>query len=75
MLKEAIKRVMVETHRIAESGRIEIVEIQHNSGSDYAKVIVNGYKKRCRKPFYCWEIMIFIPKDQILWNHSNHYPL
>lgn len=75
MLKEAIENIMKETGRITKSGRIEIMEIKHNPGSDYAKVIVNGYRKRCRKPFYCWEIMLFLPKDQILWNQSNHYPI
>lgn len=73
MLKEAIERIMKETGRISETGRIQIEEIQNNTGSDYAKVIVNCYRKRCRKPFLCWEIIIFLPKDQILWNQSSFY--
>jgi hypothetical protein len=69
-LLEAIRQCMVETGRLCASDRLVLVQRNINY-SDYAVVNVDAIHKRCKKPYANWELCIYKPKDQILWERSS----
>jgi hypothetical protein len=75
ILKDAIQARMVETGRLPEGGKIEITAITEENWSDYRRVEVLAYRKRCRKPFMAWNLCIDIAKDLIHWDTTTFYKL
>ena len=53
--------------------RIKITNREIIGHSDWAKVTVEVYKPRKRKPEIIWELAVNIVRDQIHWDKSNFY--
>lgn len=71
ILKNAIQARMVETGRLPEGGKIKITAITGENGSDYRRVEILAYRKRCRKPFMAWNICVDIARDLIRWDTTT----
>lgn len=53
--------------------KIKITNREIIGRSDWAKVTVEVYKPRKRKPEIIWELAINIVKNQIHWDKSSFY--
>lgn len=69
-LAVAIANALKNTGRMIETDKIEIVAIENKLGSDYATVIVQLTKKRCRKPYIAWTLMIDMARELIYFERS-----
>ena len=75
ILKDAIQKAMIETGRLPEGSRIEIISIEREQYSDFRRIEILAYKKRCRKPFMIWNISLDIVRNLIHWVTSSFYYL
>lgn len=73
ILKQQILDLMIETGRLPNGSTIDIVEITGENGSDYRRIELNATKKRCRKPFMCWNICLDIARNIIHWDTTTFY--
>lgn len=75
ILKDAIQKAMIETGRLPEGSKIEIISIEGEQYSDFRRIEILAYKKRCRKPFMSWNISLNIVRNLIHWDTSTFYYL
>ena len=75
ILRDAIQKSMIESGRLSAGEKIEIISIEGESSSDYRRVELLAYKKRCRKPFMCWNICLDIARNIIHWDTTTFYRL
>ena len=71
-LTEAIRAAMLATDRIGPKWRIKIVGKETVGKSDWARVEVNLYKPRHRKPHAYWILVINMVREEIHWDKSNY---
>lgn len=65
------KRVLVETGRMAEDDKLNLVEISGNAGSDYRTVVLEITKKRCRKPYMVWDLYVNMVRELVFFDRSH----
>lgn len=70
-LTTAIHAAMVETDRIGPKGRIKIIGKEIVGSSDWARVEVNLYNPRCRKPYAYWVLLVNMVRKEIHWDKSS----
>lgn len=51
--------------------RIKIASKEIIKNSDYARVLVEVYKPRKRKPCIVWDLCVNFVREQINWDHST----
>ena len=75
ILKEKLLALLIETGRLPAGSSIDIIAISGEQYSDFCRIEITATKKRCRKPFMCWNICIDTARDLIHWDTSTFYYL
>ena len=75
IMKEQLLARLIETGRAPAGSKIDILSVEGEAYSDYRRVELTITKKRCRKPFVCWNISIDITRGLINWDTSTFYYL
>lgn len=70
-LVSRIKAAMDEHGVTAPGWRIKVSEVNQVSSSDWATVVVDVLKPRCRKPCSTWELAIWVPGMLLRWDLSK----
>lgn len=71
-LNEQVKAALVETGRLLPNSRVKIINVEVNG--DWGTIEANCYRYRCRRPFKCHILKVFIPSNSVFWSESTfHY--
>lgn len=73
ILKAQLLACLIETGHAPAGSKIDIVSIEGEAYSDYRRVEVTITKKRCSKPFVCWNLCVDIVRQRIHWDTSTFY--
>lgn len=75
ILKQALLKNLIDTGRLPAGASIDIQSITGDAGSDYRRVELTATRKRCKKPYMCWNICVDIARDLIRWDTTTFYYL
>lgn len=68
---ERIKEIMVETNRANESDKVNVTKVDLRDGSNIIYVYVEITKKRCRKPYVAYKLLVDTARDFIDFSRSD----
>ena len=72
-MEQGIFNNFVKNGIAGKDWRIKIVDKTKIGHSDHAKVLVDVFKPRKRKPIFSWELYINFVREQINWEKSIYY--
>lgn len=72
-LENAIKEIFIEREIMLPNWKIQITDKEILGKSDYAKVTVDVFKPRKKKPEITWILTINMVREQIHWDKSEFY--
>lgn len=75
ILRDELLKVMIESGRLPEGAKIDITSIEGEVYSDYRRIELLAFKKRCRKPYMYWNIAVDITKNLVHWDTTTFYYL
>ena len=75
VLKQALLNNLIESGRLPAGANIDIQSITGDNGSDYRRIELVATRKRCKKPYMCWNICIDIARNLIHWDTTTFYYL
>lgn len=74
-LQDQLKNAMIEYGAVDSKWRIKIIAVDKIGNSDFAKVSIETYKPRRRKPDFCHILFLNMVKKYICWDKSEHVNL
>lgn len=72
-IKALIFKAMIDTGRLSDTDRIEIVEYIHFD--KYARVGITAFHARKKKPFQYWNLCIDTVNKDVVWETTTHYDI
>ena len=73
-IQTAVRNALIETGRISQKDRIEIIEKIVNE-SDYVRIGLYAYHGRKKNPFVYWNICVDVARELVHWDTSTFYYL
>lgn len=70
-IQDALRDSLIRTGRISHKDRIEI--IGKSESGDYARVEINAFHGRQKRPFVYWNICVDMARELVHWDTSTFY--
>lgn len=72
-LEKQVKNALIDRDYLNPKGRIKIIEVIVEG--DWGRITVNCIKPRCRKPYKCHILRVYIPSNTVFWSESTFFYL
>lgn len=70
-MENLIRNVLIETERLRNGGKVKIISRQPIGNSDWAEILVEAYRPKCRKPYATWTLTVNFVRKMIDFERSH----